>query len=106
MAVIGRLHEGGVELIAGPDSGISRTIAHGRLAELITFFIDSGLSGPAALATATSAAAKACGVGTRKGFLRRGYDADVVVIDGDLADDPTALQNVRSVILGGTVVRG
>jgi imidazolonepropionase-like amidohydrolase len=44
-------------------------------------------------------------VGDRKGLLRKGYDADIIVVNGDLQADVTALSDVRSVVLGGTVVR-
>ena len=104
--MLDRLHRGGVQLVTGPDSGISAMVAHGKLAELIEFLAEAGLSPAASLAAATSQAAQACGVGSRKGMLRRGYDADLVVVDGDPSTDPGALCNVRSVVLGGTVVRG
>ena len=58
---------------------------------------------PEALASATSAAAAACGLAASKGRLRAGYDADVLVVDGDLAQDVTALRRVRQVVLRGTV---
>jgi len=106
MQMLDRLHRGGVQLVTGPDSGISAMVAHGKLAELIEFLAEAGLSPAASLAAATSQAAQACGVGSRKGMLRRGYDADLVVVDGDPSTDPGALCNVRSVVLGGTVVRG
>ena len=53
----------------------------------------------------TSVSAQACGVGDRKGLLRKGYDADIIVVNGDLQADVAALSDVRAVVLGGTVVR-
>jgi len=44
-----------------------------------------------ALATATSAAAEACGLASVTGSLRPGLAADLLVVDGDLATDPAAL---------------
>jgi imidazolonepropionase-like amidohydrolase len=68
--------------------------------ELVT----AGLSVTEALATATSGAAEACGVSARKGRLAPGYDADLLVVDGDLETDITALHQPRSVLLRGQPV--
>ena len=57
-----------------------------------------------ALVSATSSAAQACGVGDRKGRLRAGFDADVLVVDGDVSADPTALRSVAMVLVGGATV--
>jgi imidazolonepropionase-like amidohydrolase len=51
-----------------------------------------------AVAVATSEAAR--GLKHRKGLLRKGYDADLIVVDGDLQTDLSALQRVRPVVLG------
>ena len=53
----------------------------------------------AALATATSIAAEVCGLGTRKGRVGPGYDADLVVVDGDPLTDVAALTRVDTVVL-------
>ena len=57
-----------------------------------------------ALPASTSLAAEACGVGDRKGRLRPGDDADVLVVVGDLTGDVGRLADVRSVMLAGTFV--
>jgi imidazolonepropionase-like amidohydrolase len=67
-------------------------------------FVEAGADVATALAASTSLAAEACGVGGRKGRLRAGYDADVVVVDGDLAGDVGRLADVRSVMLAGVFV--
>ena len=43
----------------------------------------------------------AIGLGRSKGRLRRGYDADVLIVGDDLAVDLTALRDVRQVVLRG-----
>jgi imidazolonepropionase-like amidohydrolase len=65
--------------------------------------VTAGLTVAQALATATSGAAEACGVGQRKGRLTVGYDADLLLVDGDLETDVTALHRPRSVLLHGVV---
>ncbi len=57
-----------------------------------------------ALVAASSGAAAAIGLGRSKGRLRRRYDADVIVVDGDLAADLTTLRHVRQVVLRGVRV--
>jgi imidazolonepropionase-like amidohydrolase len=57
-----------------------------------------------ALVAASSDGAAAIGLGRSKGRLRRGYNADLLVVDGDLAADLTALRDVRQVVLRGVPV--
>jgi imidazolonepropionase-like amidohydrolase len=101
----GRMYRAGVRFVAGADSGISPHMAHGLLHRSVSFFVDAGATVADAVAAATSVSAEACGLDDRKGRLRRGYDADVIVVNGDLQADVGALSDVRSVVLGGIVVR-
>ena len=103
-AFVGRLHQAGVRLVSGADSGIGPAKRHGVLPYAVCELVTAGLSVTEALATATSGAAEACGVSTRKGRLAPGYDADVLVVDGDLENDVTALHRPQSVLLGGLPV--
>jgi imidazolonepropionase-like amidohydrolase len=103
-AFVGRLHGAGVRLVSGVDSGIGPAKRHGVLPHAVCELVTAGLSVTEALATATSGAAQACGVGARKGRLAAGYDADLLVVDGDLEIDVTALHRVQSVLLGGLPV--
>jgi imidazolonepropionase-like amidohydrolase len=101
----GRMYRRGVRFLAGADSGISSEVAHGLMHRAVSFFVEAGASTADALASATSVSAQACGLGNRKGLLRRGYDADIIVVSGDLRTDVAALSDVRSVVLGGAVIR-
>ena len=99
-AMVGRMADAGVRLVSGADAGIAPGKGHGRYAEAI---IELGLLAPTeqALASATSVAADVCRLGDRTGKLRAGYDADLAVVDGDLADDLTGLRRVTAVVLRG-----
>ena len=101
---VGRLHRAGVRLVSGVDSGIGPAKRHGVLPYAVCELVAAGLSVTEALATATSGAAEACGVSARKGRLAPGYDADLLVVDGDLEIDVTALHQPRSVLLRGQPV--
>ena len=100
----GRLHQAGVRLVSGLDSGIAPTKRHGALAYSVAELVAGGLTIAEALATATSGAAAACGVGGRKGRLAAGHDADLLAVDGDLEAGISALHRPESVVLGGVPV--
>jgi imidazolonepropionase-like amidohydrolase len=99
-----RLHARGVRIVTGIDAGIGPWAAHGNLHLGVSPLQDTGFSPTEAVAAATSEAARVCGLNHRKGLLRKGYDADLIVVDGDLQIDLTALQRVRLVVLAGKSV--
>ena len=102
--IMNRMYRGGVRFVTGADSGLADWRAHGQLYTAVEQFVAAGADVATALAASTSLAAEACGVGDRKGRLRAGYDADVLVVDGDLTGDVGRLADVRSVMLAGTFV--
>lgn len=103
-AMTGRLHQAGVTLVSGADSGISAGKPHGILALAVADLVTAGIPAAAALASATSTAAQACGLGDRKGWLRPGYDADIIVVDGDPLTEITALTRIQAVYLAGRAI--
>jgi imidazolonepropionase-like amidohydrolase len=96
-----RLLGSGVRLVAGTDSGVGEGKPHGMLALSLSALVDAGVAPTAALASATSVAAEALGVGDAKGRIAAGFDADLVLVDGDPGSDIAALQHVRQVYVGG-----
>ncbi|MGX7730488.1 amidohydrolase family protein [Rhodococcus sp. 2H158] len=102
-ALAGRLCNAGVDVVSGVDAGISDGKAHGILALAVADLVIGGADITTALTTATSRAAHACGLSDRKGALRAGYDADLLVVDGDATIDIHALQRIRAVYLHGTL---
>lgn len=96
----GRLHRAGVQLISGVDSGINPAKRHGTLPYAVLDLQAGGLTIAQALATATSVAADALGL-AGKGRIAAGRDADLLIVGGDLADDPKALLHPEAVFRGG-----
>jgi imidazolonepropionase-like amidohydrolase len=96
----GRLHRAGVRLISGVDSGINPAKRHGALPHAVLDLLAAGLTIAQALATATSVAADALGL-PGKGRIAAGRDADLLIVGGDLADDPQALLDPQAVFLAG-----
>lgn len=103
LAQVGELHRGGVMLISGADSGVNPVKPHGILPQAVIELADSGVPPTAALASATSLAARACGLANRTGRLRTGLDADLLLVNGDPTMDITAIRNVRTVVSRGRV---
>jgi imidazolonepropionase-like amidohydrolase len=101
--LIGRMHRAGVRFVSGTDAGIAPPKAHGLFANAVVE-IAQVVGVLEALVTATRRAAQSCCLAGSKGRLRAGYDADVLVVDGNLAEDVTALHRVRQVVLRGSVV--
>jgi imidazolonepropionase-like amidohydrolase len=98
---VGLMHAAGVRVVSGTDGGIAAAKPHGLLPVSVAFLVDGGVSTAAALASATALAAAACGLGDSKGRLRAGYDADLLVVDGDPVADIGALARPVAVFAGG-----
>ena len=58
------------------------------------------------LASLTTAPAQRFGFSAHKGLIAVGMDADLVLLDADPAQDPTAFARVRDTIRGGRVIWG
>jgi imidazolonepropionase-like amidohydrolase len=94
------LHDLGVRIIAGTDAGIDNTPHHqylGGLEHLVTL----GFSPDQVIAMATTEAAAALGVDGVTGRLAAGYEADLIVVEGDPRADISALGNLVRVVARG-----
>lgn len=103
-AQVGRMRERGVRVVPGVDSGAMPLKAHGNAWIAVTDLVRGGYPVDEALAAGTSGAAAACGVGEVTGRLAAGYDADLLVADGDLAADPAGLGRPQAVVVRGVLV--
>jgi imidazolonepropionase-like amidohydrolase len=95
------LHAAGVRVISGSDAGVGDAKPHGLCPHAVEALVAGGVAPEAALASATSVAAEAIGLGARKGRIAASYDADLVVVDGDPGVDIADLHRVRQVYVGG-----
>jgi len=73
----------------------------GTVAEEVGILRKAGLTPQQAIDTATINGAVVCEMDEQIGSLEVGKLADILVIDGDPLDDTQALQNVKSVYIGG-----
>lgn len=100
-AMFAELHHAGVLLVSGSDAGISPGKRHGVQPEALVQLAHAGVPVVDVLASATSRAADALGVGDRTGRLRPGLDADLLVVRGDPIADVTRLCDVLAVVARG-----
>jgi imidazolonepropionase-like amidohydrolase len=90
----------GIRIIAGTDAGVDNTPHHQYLGAL-EYFVTLGFRPEDVLAMATTEAAAALGLGAVTGRLAPGYDADLLVVDGDPRADISVLGKLRRIIARG-----
>jgi imidazolonepropionase-like amidohydrolase len=98
------LREHGVAVVIGVDSGMDPAKRYGNVCRTVGEMVQGGYPVAEALAAATSVAAQACGLAGETGRLAEGYAADVLVVDGDLAQDLSLLSAPRQVQVRGNPV--
>jgi imidazolonepropionase-like amidohydrolase len=99
-----RLYESGALIVAGSDAGVSPAKPHDVLPYAPEDMAAAGLTPAEILQAMTSRAAQACGLGHRKGRIARGFDADILAIDGNPLEDLAAIRRLRAVYAGGRAV--
>jgi len=102
--VLRRAFGHGIRVVTGVDAGAAPAKPHGIVGIAVAALADGGFSAADAVASATSVAARACGLSEVTGRLESGLAADVLVVDGDLERDITALQRPVEVLLRGEPV--
>jgi imidazolonepropionase-like amidohydrolase len=94
------MHEMGVRIIAGTDAGIDNT-PHHQYVGALEYFVTLGFRPAEVLTMATTEAAAALGLEGTAGRLAAGYDADLIVVDGDPEADISALSRLRRIVARG-----
>jgi imidazolonepropionase-like amidohydrolase len=103
VANVARIHRAGARIVVGTDAGIAPIKPHDVLRHALAHLAQIGADPAEALHAVTARAAAAIGLGDRKGRLAPGYDADVLVVDGDPLTDPAAIHRVRAVYVRGSL---
>lgn len=91
-----------LKIVFGTDAV---ALAHGRNADEFVCRVKAGQSPMAAIISATSVGADALGMGDRLGSIMKGYEADLIAVDGDPSRDIRATQRVMFVMKGGVRYR-
>lgn len=93
----------GLKILMGTDATAG---AHGRDAEEIIYRIEKAGQDPmAAIVGATSLAAESLRLQQRIGAIAPGMEADIIALEGNPIEDPTALRRVVFVMKGGKIFR-
>ena len=92
----------GLKIVFGTDLS---TYGHGRQWEELACRVAAGQSPMDAITSATSATAESMALGDRIGTIRAGYDADIIAVRGNPAEDIKAMARVAFVMRGGVVYR-
>ena len=100
-----RAWHAGVPLAMGTDAG-NPLVFHGpSMHHELELWVKAGIPAAAALQAATSNAAKLLGAGNRIGAIRKGMEADLLLVDGNPLEDITATQRISLVVSRGERVR-
>jgi imidazolonepropionase-like amidohydrolase len=90
------IHEAGVPLLAGTDSPGYKLNYGTSLFDELELLTQAGLTELEALKSATSNTSKAFNLGER-GYIRQGYSADFILIQGDPTQDISDIRNISKV---------
>jgi imidazolonepropionase-like amidohydrolase len=102
MAAIGRANKLGVKIVAGSDTGYGpNSIA--RVSREIGMLVDAGLTPLQALQAATVTNAEMLRLDQQIGVVAAGFEADVLVVDGNPLDNVRTLLDPLLVISNGRV---
>lgn len=96
-----RAAQAGVMLITGTDSGNPGLIHGPGVHRELQLLVAAGVPVGVALQAATGNAAKVLRVDQTTGFLRKGYDATMILVDGNPLNDISATERITSVFLKG-----
>ncbi|MDQ2670111.1 MAG: amidohydrolase family protein [Gemmatimonadota bacterium] len=91
------LHDAGVPIVAGSDQGIPGC----TVVRELELYVAAGMTPLEAIDAATSVPARAMGLAHRAGRIAPGFDADLVLVEGDPSSDIGALRRVRYVFRMG-----
>jgi imidazolonepropionase-like amidohydrolase/ABC-type multidrug transport system permease subunit len=91
----------GVLLTMGTDSGNPQLIHGPAIHRELQLWVQAGISPEAALQAATYNNAKLLRIDNRAGLIKKGYDANLLLVDGNPLKDISATQHIAAVIFKG-----
>ncbi len=108
LAILPEANAAGVKLLIGDDYG-AISLPHGRYADELEFYVkEAGVPALDVIRWATVNGFELMGRGHELGWVREGYLADLLVVDGDPLGDIGVLQDqarLLAVMKGGTMVK-
>jgi imidazolonepropionase-like amidohydrolase len=99
---IREMHEAGMDLLAGTDTGVINLYPGSSLHDELAIFVkDIGMTPAEAIERATHRSARYLRIGDSVGTIERGKIADLVLVDADPLLDITNTRRISGVILRG-----
>lgn len=96
-----RAWQAGVPLVTGSDAG-NMLVFHGPTVHReLQLWVRAGIPAAVALRAATHNSAKALGAGNRIGLIRKGYEASMLLVDGNPLEEIAATERISSVFFKG-----
>jgi imidazolonepropionase-like amidohydrolase/ABC-type multidrug transport system permease subunit len=94
-------YKNGVTLVTGSDAGNYLVIHGPTVQHEVELWVRAGIPAPVALQAATYNAARLLRAESHIGSIKRGNDADLLVVDGNPLEDITAIERVSAVFFKG-----
>lgn len=91
----------GVLLVAGSDAGNPLTLHGPTIQREVELWVEAGIPPAVALQAATYNSARLLGAGQRIGLIKPGYEANLILVDGNPLKDIKQIESIRTVILKG-----
>jgi imidazolonepropionase-like amidohydrolase len=102
---IEELHEAGVNIAAGTDSGTPGVVIGTGLHKELELLVEAGLSPIEAIIAGTRNAADNLGKRSELGTIEEGKLADIIVVSGNPLEDIQNTRNIKMVIKDGIIVK-
>ncbi len=93
--------QAGVLLVTGSDAGNPLTLHGPTIQREVELWVEAGIPPQVALQAATYNAARLLGVATRIGLVKEGYEANLILVDGNPLREIKQIESIQSVILKG-----
>jgi imidazolonepropionase-like amidohydrolase/ABC-type multidrug transport system permease subunit len=91
----------GVMLVTGTDSGNPQLIHGPAIHRELQLWVEAGVPPAAALQAATYNAARLLRAGDRIGLIKKGYEANLLLVDGNPLKDISATEHIAAVLFKG-----
>ena len=100
-----RVWSAGIPLVMGTDAGYPLVFAGPSLHRELQLWVQAGIPPAVALQAATSNAAKLLRASNRIGSIRKGLEADFLLVDGNPLEDISATERISLVVYKGERIR-
>ena len=94
-------YKAGVMLVTGTDSGNPQMIHGPGIHRELQLWVEAGVPPDAALRAATYNGAKLLRVDDRMGLIRKGYEANLLLVDGNPLKDISSTERISMVVFKG-----